>query len=216
MTKKTSAAGIELLKNFEGCRLKAYKALPTEKYYTIGYGHSGSDVKQGMTISLLQAEALLKSDLKGYENFINNYVMVHITQNMFDALISLSYNCGVSAVKSSTLLKKLNKKKYIGAANQFMNWTKSGGKVIPGLTERRTKERILFLKGYCDKPKKQVSKTTAKTSEIRWIQWKLEVKIDGIWGDKTAAAVRAKRKSLGWSVTSGYTCTINLITALDK
>lgn len=216
MTKKTSTAGIALLKEFEGCRLKAYKALPTEKYYTIGYGHSGADVKKGMTITLVKAEALLKSDLKDYENSINNYVLVHITQNMFDALISFSYNCGMSAIKNSTLLKKLNKKRYLGAAEQFMSWNKSGGKVIPGLTERRIKERILFLKGYCDKPKEQVSKTTAKTSEIRWIQWKLEVKLDGIWGDKTAAAVRAKRKSLGWPETSGYICTINLITALDK
>lgn len=216
MSKKTSKAGIALLKQFEGCRLKAYKALATEKYYTIGYGHYGADVKPGMTITLAQAEAMLKNDLKSYERTVNNYVIVEITQNMFDALVSFSYNCGGAALKKSTLLAKLNSKDYIGAADQFMEWNKSGGNVVPGLTERRAKERELFLKGFCDKPKARITKTTAKPSEVRWIQWKLGEKPDGVWGEKTAAAVRAKRKSLGWAETSGYICTLNLIKKLEK
>lgn len=216
MARTTSTAGIALLKKFEGCRLKAYKALPTEKYYTIGYGHTGADVKAGMTITLAQAEAMLKTDLKIFEKSVNNYVLVGMTQNMFDALVSFSYNCGESVLKGSTLLKKLNKKDYIDAAEQFKKWNKSGGKVIPGLTERRAKERALFLIGYCDKPTVQISNTTAKASYVRWLQWKLGVKIDGVWGDKTAAAIRAKRKKLKWPVTTGYICTVNLIKALDK
>lgn len=217
MIKTTSAAGIDLLKQFESCRLKAYKALPTEKYYTIGYGHYGPDVKQGMTITPAQAEDMLKSDLQKYEKAVNYYVKVDITQNMFDMLVSFSYNCGTDALKKSTLLKCLNAGNYIGAAVQFKDWNKSGGKVIPGLTDRREKERTLFLKGYCDKPIAQVSKLTAREAEVRWIQYKLGgLTLDGSWGAKTAAAIQAKRKALGWEETAGNVCTVNLIKALEK
>lgn len=217
MLKATSAAGIAVLKNFEGCRLKAYKALPTEKYYTIGYGHYGADVKAGMTITLAQAEIMLKADLKDYEHAINSCVGVDITQNMFDALVSFSYNCGTDALRKSTLLKCLNAGNYIGAAEQFKNWNRSGGKVIPGLTDRREKERTLFLKGYCDKPIAQVSKLTAREAEVRWIQYKLGgLTLDGSWGAKTAAAIQAKRKALGWEETGGNVCTVNLIKVLEK
>ncbi|MGN6715515.1 lysozyme [Anaerocolumna jejuensis] len=217
MNKTTSTAGITILKKFEGCRLVAYKALPTEQYYTIGYGHYGADVKQNMAITLSEAETMLKNDLKDYEKAVSKYVLVDITQNMFDALVSFSYNCGTEALKKSTLLKLLNKNDYIGAAEQFKNWNKSGGKTIPGLTERRGKEKDLFLNGYCDKPTAQVSKTTATAAETRWIQYKLGgLSIDGLWGAKTAEVIRAKRKALEWEETTGNVCTVNLTKVLGK
>lgn len=217
MNKTTSTTGISLLKRFEGCRLVAYKALPTERYYTIGYGHYGDDIKSHMAITLYEAETMLKNDLKDYEKAVSKYVLVDITQNMFDVLVSFSYNCGTESLKKSTLLKLLNKNDYIGAAEQLENWNKSGGITIPGLTERRKMEKDIFLDGYCDKPTVQVSKTTATEAETRWIQYKLGgLSIDGLWGAKTAEAIRAKRKALEWEETTGNVCTVNLIKVLGK
>ena len=67
---KINQEGIDLIKSFEGLRLEAYKALPTEKEYTIGYGHYGSDVKKGMVISQARAEELLKKDLERFERYV--------------------------------------------------------------------------------------------------------------------------------------------------
>ena len=94
--------GIQLIKQFEGCVLTAYKAVSTETYYTIGYGHYGSDVTEGMTITQEQAEAYLKQDLEKFEGYVNTYV-TNINQNQFDALVSFTYNCGLSNLK--TLIK---------------------------------------------------------------------------------------------------------------
>ncbi|WP_312069487.1 lysozyme, partial [Acinetobacter sp.] len=77
---------------------------------------------------------------------VNNLVKVPLSQNQFDALVSLTYNIGSTAFKNSTLLKKLNAKDYAGAADQFLRWNKGGGKVLKGLVRRREAERALFLK----------------------------------------------------------------------
>ncbi|MDF2586627.1 MAG: hypothetical protein K0S41_468 [Anaerocolumna sp.] len=211
-----SSNGIKVLKQFEGCRLKAYKVVPTETYYTIGYGHYGADVMKGMIITQTQAEAYLKADLKTFEDAVNKNVKVNITQNQFDALVSFTYNCGPSALKSSTLLKKINSGNLIDASLEFAKWNKSGGKVLTGLVKRREAETVLFLAGYCEKPKGQVSNKTATKPEIRWIQWKIGESTDGIWGEKTANGIRTKRKSLGWEETSGFTCSNNLLKELAK
>lgn len=138
--------GLDLIKAFEGCRLTAYKCVSTEKYYTIGYGHYGADVTQGMRITQERAEQLLQSDLVRFENTVNSAVKVLITQSMFNALVSFCYNVGQSAFKNSTLLKLLNKGKYNEACQQFARWNKSGGKVLTGLVNRRTKEKKEFLR----------------------------------------------------------------------
>lgn len=140
---KTSKNGIELIKKYEGCRLTAYKC--PSNVWTIGYGHT-KGVKKGMKITKAQAESYLKSDLITYEDTVNKYVKVSINQNQFDALVSFSFNCGMGALKTSALLKKLNKKDYSGAANEFLRWNKSNGKVLNGLTKRRKAERNLFNK----------------------------------------------------------------------
>ncbi|MGB8451834.1 MAG: hypothetical protein WCD89_05825 [Anaerocolumna sp.] len=97
---------------------------------------------------------------------------------------------------------------------EFARWNKSSDVVLNGLIKRRADEAALFSDGYCDKPMAQVSKTTATKAEVRWIQSKLGEDTDGLWGSKTAAGVRAKRKALGWQETSGYACTVNLIKKL--
>lgn len=141
---KTSNSGINLIKKYEGCYLESYKC-PAGKW-TIGYGHT-KNVKKGMIITKLQATEYLKDDLVTYEKAVNKYVKVPINQNQFDALISFAFNCGTGALKSSTLLKKLNNKDYEGAANEFKRWNKCNGKVLTGLTSRRSAEKDLFSKG---------------------------------------------------------------------
>jgi len=152
---KLSNTGLSLIKSFEGVRLTAYKAVQTEKYWTIGYGHYGPDVKQNMKITQAQADAYLKSDVARFEKAVNENVKVPLNQNQFDALVSFTYNCGEGALQRSTLLELLNQGKYEAAANQFDVWNKSSGKVLAGLVKRRAKEKELFLK---DLPKEKVVK----------------------------------------------------------
>lgn len=139
---KISNKGIDLIKQFEGCKLTAYKC--PAGVWTIGYGHTAT-AKQGMTITQAKAIELLRNDLARFEAGVNTYVKVQINQNQFDALVSFSFNVGTGALKTSTLLKKLNAKDFKGAADEFLRWNKSNGKVLAGLTKRREKERELFL-----------------------------------------------------------------------
>lgn len=154
---KLDKKGLDLIKSFEGCRLKAYKCVPTEKYYTIGYGHYGKDVSKDMIITSKQAEELLIKDLAKFEQYVNSYVKVSITQSMFNALTSFCYNCGPGALGSSNLLKYVNKKEFEKASQEFPKWNKSGGKVLNGLVKRREKERKEFLRMGTPGAKKQES-----------------------------------------------------------
>lgn len=140
---KTSQIGIDLIKSFEGCVLKAYKC--PAGVWTIGYGHTAG-VKEGDIISKKQAEELLKQDLKQFETYVNNLVTVELNQYQFDALVSFCYNIGPGNLKSSTLLKLLNKWDYEGAAEQFDRWVKAGDKKLAGLVRRRAAEKELFLR----------------------------------------------------------------------
>ena len=141
---KTSINGIRLIKQFEGCRLEAYKC-PAGRL-TIGYGHTGSDVKVGMKINQAQATALLIKDVAKFEKIINETVKVKLNQNQFDALVSFVYNVGGTKFKKSTMLKFINAGHFPLAAGQFDLWIKSKGKVLAGLVKRRKAEKELFLK----------------------------------------------------------------------
>lgn len=143
---KLSQVGINLIKSFEGCRLVAYKALPSEKYYTIGWGHYGSDVSQNEVITQPVADRMLLDDLATYEDSVNKYVNIALNQYQFDALVSFTYNCGSEALRDSTLLQKLNKGDFAGASAEFDLWIHSGGQVIQGLVNRRMAEKALFNK----------------------------------------------------------------------
>lgn len=138
-----SDAGIDLIKRFEGCRLTAYYC--PARVLTIGYGHTGQDVKPGMTITQQQADALLRRDLQRFERAVSESVKYPLTQPMYDALVSFAFNCGTAALKTSTLLRLLNQGDVQGAAAQFDRWTKGGGKVLPGLVRRRAAEKAMFL-----------------------------------------------------------------------
>lgn len=136
---------LQLIKHFEGCCLKAYRC--PAGVLTIGYGHTGSSVKEGLEISQEQAEIILRHDLERFESAVHECVKVPLEQGQFDALVSFAFNCGAGALKSSTLLKKLNGKDVIGAAQEFHKWNKARGKVLKGLVRRRKAEAHLFATG---------------------------------------------------------------------
>jgi len=140
---KTSKKGIELIKKYEGLKLKAYKC--PAGVWTIGYGHT-KNVKQGDVITEVQAEILLIYDLNDFENCIKKNVRIPLTQNQFDALVSFCFNVGCGNFLKSTLLKKLNEGKIAEAAKEFLKWNKADGKELAGLTKRRQEEMELFLK----------------------------------------------------------------------
>lgn len=139
-----SQKGIDLIKTFEGCSLEAYKC--PAGVWTIGYGHTGADVTHGRKINQKEAERLFRQDITIHCNNVSKLVKVSLTQNQFDALVSLEYNIGYGYFSSSTLLKLLNAKNYKGAAEQFAVWRLSSGKVSPGLVRRRKAEQELFLR----------------------------------------------------------------------
>ena len=148
MKKTINKIGLKLIAKFEGCYLQAY--LCPANVWTIGIGTTiypnGVKVKKGDKCTLEQAHEYLAHDMIEFEKTVNDSVKVPLSQNQFDALVSLAYNIGSGAFKNSTLLKKLNAKDYAGAADQFLVWNKGGGKVLKGLVRRRDAERALFLK----------------------------------------------------------------------
>lgn len=141
--RKINEQGKNLLKSFEGCRLRTYKDIGS--ILTIGYGHTGPEVYLGQNITQDQAEALLLKDLLKFEGGIEYHVKAPTTDNQFSALVCLSYNIGMGHFKDSTLLKMLNAKDYTGAADQFLRWDKVNGQIVEGLHDRRGAERALFL-----------------------------------------------------------------------
>ena len=139
---KISENGLKLIISFEGFCPKATKAVKTEKYYTIGYGHYGKDVEEEQTITKKEALSLLEKDLKRFEKKVMKYDdCYNFTQNEFDALVSFAYNVGNI---DQLTAKGTRSKKEISDA--MLKYIKSGGNVLEGLQKRRIRERELFLK----------------------------------------------------------------------
>jgi lysozyme len=134
-------AGLDLIKQFEGLRLKAYKC-PAD-VWTIGYGSTGSHVREGLVITEAQAEELLRSDLRRFEDFVAANC-APATDNQFSALVSFAFNVGEGALKDSTLRRMHLEGDYAGAAEQFKRWSKAGGRELPGLVRRRAAEAQLY------------------------------------------------------------------------
>ena len=141
---KIDKYGEKLIKNFESCKLFAYKADKSEKYYTIGWGHYGADVGKNAIITKETADKIFRNDIKYFETSVNSCLKVKVTQSMFNALVSFTYNVGYGAFKNSSLLKYVNKKQFKKASNEFKKWNKCGGKVLNGLVKRRLLEKIEF------------------------------------------------------------------------
>ena len=151
---RMSAAGLAIVKEFEGLRLKAYKC--PAAVWTIGYGHTSAAGNPMVTPELVitkdEAEEVLAQDMEQYEEGVRKYVKVDLTQGQFDALVDFAYNAGVGALQKSTLLKKVNAEKFDEVPAEFMKWTKGGGKELPGLVRRRRAEVKLWRGLDTEKP----------------------------------------------------------------
>lgn len=139
---KTSRKGIDIIKKWEGFMPAAY--LCPANVWTIGYGHTGG-VNPGDTISRVDAEYLLQTDLLKFEKQVLSLIIVPLRQEQFDALVSFTFNLGAGALQRSTLRMKLNRGDYNDAADEFLKWVWAGGRKLPGLLSRRIEERALFL-----------------------------------------------------------------------
>jgi len=135
----------DFIAKYEGCRLTAY--LCPAGVPTIGYGHTGPEVRKGMTITQAEADELLRKDVGRHVHDFSRYVNVPVTGNQFIALTSLVFNCGVSYVvhQCPRLMRSLNAGDVEACAHEFIDINRAGGKVLAGLTERRRAEAKLFL-----------------------------------------------------------------------
>jgi len=136
-------ACFDIVKKYEGRKLTAYKC--PANIWTVGYGETGPDIKEGVTWTIWEAEDRLKLALAKRGEMVDKLVKVPITDNQRASLVSFVYNVGERALRESTLLKLLNEGRAAEAAEEFLRWNKGGGRVLAGLTARRCAERDLFL-----------------------------------------------------------------------
>lgn len=141
---RTNRQGQQIIKDAERLRLRSYLC-PAGKW-TIGYGDTGPHVGPGQVITEAEAEERFARRLANeFEPGVEQLLEVEVTGNQFSALVSFAYNTGLEAFAQSTLLRRLNQGDVDGAAAEFGRWTRSRGRVLPGLVTRRAAERELFL-----------------------------------------------------------------------
>ena len=141
---KLQQSDINQIKKFEGLSLRAYKPVPTERFYTIGYGHYGADVKANQVITEKEAESLLRKDLEKFEDYVNN-LGVCKRYSEFASLTDFAFHLGTAALGRSTLLKYIRQGKaeqYI--REEFGKWVNSKGMRLKGLVIRRQWEADRF------------------------------------------------------------------------
>ena len=144
MTRQVNKAGLDLIKSFEGLSLTAYPDPGTGgEPFTIGFG-STKGVKKGMKITVQEAEQRLIMDLQDACKAVERYVTIPLNDNQFAALVSFTFNVGAGNLAVSTLLKRLNEGEYGSVPMQLMRWNRAAGKILNGLTRRRTAEGDLF------------------------------------------------------------------------
>lgn len=142
---KISANGLVVIKHFESLSLKAYPDPATGGApWTIGWGHTGYEVKPGLVWNDNQAQNALLADLEKFQKGVSAVIQTTLTQGQYDALVSFSFNLGLGSLQNSTLLKMVNSRDMGNAAAQFSRWNKAGGKVMKGLIRRRAAEAALF------------------------------------------------------------------------
>jgi lysozyme len=147
---KTGAAGIELIKTFEGFKSAPYKCpagIPTIGYGATFYPNGKKVTMTDKALTETESVELLKHMLISFEKYVDSYCRDDINQNQFDALVSFAYNLGPANLKSSTLLKKVNANPADESIKlEFMKWVKAGGKTLKGLVARREAESKLYFK----------------------------------------------------------------------
>lgn len=178
----------DFIKDAEGLRLEAYR--DGAGVWTIGYGHTGPSVREGLTITAERAEVHLRADMSWALDLIEATVKVQLSESQHAAVTSLIFNIGPGAWKSSTALRRINAGNYAGAADAMTWWNKitvDGKKVVsPGLVNRRERERALFLP---DMP--------APTERIEPIAH------SGVTGGEAKPAHKSKTQWLGFSGVLG-------------
>lgn len=133
---------LDLIKKWEGCKLTAYKC--SAGVWTIGWGSTGPGIKEGAVWTQAQADSRLAADVRKFADGVLGAVTARANANQLGAMISLAYNIGLGAFRSSTLLRLFNAGDTSGAQAQFRRWNKAGGKVVNGLTNRRNDEAAVF------------------------------------------------------------------------
>ena len=146
---KLNKEASDLIKSFEGCKLKAYQC--SAKKWTIGFGNTfyedGKPVLPGHAITQEKADELFEIIANEFAAKVAKLVTSNVTDNQFGALVSFAYNCGVVNLQKSTLLKKVNANHNDQSIKaEFLKWNKAGGKVLAGLTRRREAESNLYYK----------------------------------------------------------------------
>lgn len=201
--KRIGQAGLALIKQYEGCRLTAYKC--SAGVWTIGYGHTAG-VHSGMTITQAQADAYLQQDTAKFEGYVNNPAYVSITenlnQNQFDALVSFAFNLGVGN------LRKLCKGRTAAQiALAMTSYNKAAGKVLAGLKRRRAAEQALFNKPVSAAAPAQNQNTEdynmktikkgSKGNAVKVWQIIIGAAADGIFGSGTESATKTWQSKHG-------------------
>ena len=205
--KRIGQAGLALIKQYEGCRLAAYRC--AAGVWTIGYGHTAG-VHSGMTITQARADAYLQQDIAKFEGYVNNPAYVPITeqlnQNQFDALVSFDFNLGAGN------LRKLCKGRTAAQIARAMpSYNKAAGKVLAGLTRRRKAEQALFNKAVSCTGTTTTStntedynmKTIKKGSKGNAVKvWQIIIGVtpDGKFGSGTESTTRDWQESHGLTV----------------
>ena len=146
---KLDENGYKLLMGFEGLSLKPYlcsAGVPTIAYGSTFYPSGKKVTMQDSPINLATANWMLKETADKFAVDVNKLIKANINQNQFNAIVSLSYNIGLAGLAKSSLLKKVNANPLDPTIrNSFLVWNKGGGKVLDGLTKRRTKEANLYF-----------------------------------------------------------------------
>lgn len=201
--RKIGQAGLALIKQYEGCRLAAYRC--AAGVWTIGYGHTAG-VHSGMTITQAQADAYLQQDIAKFEGYVNNPAYVPITeqlnQNQFDALVSFAFNLGAGN------LRKLCKGRTAAQIAQAMTqYCKANGKVLAGLRRRRAAEQALFNKPVSAATPAQNQNTEdynmktikkgSKGNAVKVWQIIIGAAADGIFGSGTESATKTWQSKHG-------------------
>ena len=193
---KTGQAGLDLIKQFEGCRLTAYRC--PAGVWTIGYGHTAG-VAAGQKITQAEADRLLVSDVEKYEKKVNKYHDRYTwRQNEFDALVSFAFNVG-----SIDQLTANGTRSRAVIAEKIMAYNKAAGKPLAGLTKRRQAEQNLFL---CKSNARSTVKRGSRGEDVIYLQKQLAVlgysvgNVDGLFSVKTLEAVKEFQAESGLDV----------------
>lgn len=200
---KISENGITMIKQFEGCRLEAYK--DTAGIRTIGYGHAY--YKGDSPITKYQAEQLLIADLAGFELKVIKYDKIyHWNQNEFDAMVSFAYNVG----DINQLTNNGSRTKDV-IAQKMLLYNKSGGKYIKGMEDRRKKEREVFLNGYGNTPNPE------DKASVKDLSYDLIFNIiDGVYGNGETRKIAINAMGLDYrTVQDAVNVTLKLIPVAD-